>query len=137
MAKKRSKESYHGNTEEMIRRQRSGLIPGGDIYQKREISEARYNCYWGYIDLKYKQFIYESWLNFDNLKDFKAIHKKELESEEYLDNWWVKLELEQKKNIYKAIMGPLTPEEKTPILEHIQKMLKEEISSIRKRLKGV
>ena len=128
MAKKRSRSSYYGTTKEMIQRQRSGLIPGGNIYQKREISEERYNCFWEYGDLEDKQFIYEGCLNSDNLKDFKAIHKKELESEKWLDNWWGELELYQKKNIYKAMMDPLTKEEKTPIFKHIEKCLKKKLA---------
>jgi len=137
MAKKRSRSSYYGNTEEMIRRQRSGLIPGGDIYRKRRISEARYNCFWEYGELEDKQFIYEGCLNFDNLKDFKAIHKKELESEKWLNSWWGELELGSKKHIYWAIMEPFTKEEKTPILKHIEECLKKKLALSEKRLKGV
>ena len=131
MAKKRSKESYYGNTEETIRRQRSGLIPGG-MYQKRKIQEARYNCFWEIGDLEDKQFIYEGCSNFDNLKDFKAIHKKELESEKWLDNWWVKLELGFKKDIYKDVMETFTKKEKISIYEQIEKCLKKKLSIMKK-----
>ena len=132
MAKKRSKESYYGNTEETIRRQRSGLIPGGDLYRKREISEARYNCFWEYVELEDKQSICGGCLNFDNLKDFKAIHKKELESEKWIDNWWVKLELGFKKDIYKIMMEILTKEEKISIHKQIEKCLKKKLAIMEK-----
>jgi len=132
MAKKRSKESYYGNTEETIRRQRSGLIPGGDLYRKREISEARYNCFWEYVGLEDKQSICRGCLNFDNLKDFKAIHKKELESEKWIDNWWVKLELGFKKDIYKIMMEILTEEEKISIYKQIEECLEKKLAIMKK-----
>jgi hypothetical protein len=108
------------------------LIPGGNTYQKRKIQEARYNCFWEYGDLEDKQFIYEGCLNFDNLKDFRAIHKKELESEKWLDNWWVKLELGFKKDIYKDVMETLTKKEKISIYEQIEKCLEKKLAVSKK-----
>jgi len=125
MAKKRSRSSYYGNTEEMIQRQRSNLIPGGNIYQKRKISETRYNCFWECGDLGDKRFIYEGRIN---ERDSKDVSEKELKSEKWLDNWWGKLEPEQKKFIYWAMMDPLTKEEKTPIYKQIEKCLKKKLA---------
>lgn len=125
MAKKRSRSSYYGNTEEMIRRQRSNLIPGGDRFKKREMSETRYNCWWEYGDLEDKRFIYEGCIN---KRDPKDVSEKELKSEKYLNNWWGELELKDKKFIYWAMMDPLTKEEKTPIFEHMEKCLKRKLA---------
>ncbi|GAJ22116.1 unnamed protein product, partial [marine sediment metagenome] len=55
----RSAESYHGHTTEAKERQRSNLIPGGNIYRKRQVQELRYNCFWEYGELEDKRFIYE------------------------------------------------------------------------------
>ena len=125
MAKKRSRSSYYGTTKEMIRRQRSGLIPGGNIYQKRKISEVRYNCWWEYGDLEEKRFIYEGCINKRDLKD---ISEKELKSEKWLNDWWGELDLKDKKFLYWAMMDPLSKEEKTPIFKHIEKCLKKKLA---------
>lgn len=127
MAKKRSKESYYGNNEEMIRRQRSGLIPGGNIYQKRKISEARLCCWWEIIPLKNRQEIFEA---FENKRDFEEIEnmpKEELKDKKYLADWWCKQELEDKKFIYKNEMDAFTKESKSEIYEDMGKCLKEKL----------
>ncbi|MBA7543538.1 hypothetical protein ES705_35869 [subsurface metagenome] len=129
MAKKRSKESYHGKTKEMIRRQRSGLVPGGDIYKKRKISEARCNCFWEYGDIGDKRWVYGLCIN---KRDPKDVSEKELKREEWLDNWWGELELEDKKFIYKVIMDSFTKEEKTPIYKYIEKCLKKKLAVLEK-----
>jgi len=115
VVKFRNAGSYYGNTPEMIKRQRSNLIPGSK-YQKKEIQEARLNCWWEGGDLESKQFMFEGYEN-----------KEELKSESYLDNWWAELELEDKKHIYKVMMAELTSKEKIPILEHMQECLKEKL----------
>jgi len=125
MIKKRSRSSYYGNTEEMIQRQRSNLIPGGNIYRKRRISELRLNCFWEYGDLEDKRFIYEGCLN---KRDPKDVSEKELKSEEYLNSWWGELELGFKKGIYKAIMEPFTKKEKSFHFKHIEECLKKKLA---------
>jgi hypothetical protein len=125
MTKFRNAQSYYGNTEEMIQRQRNNLIPGGNIYQKREISEARYNCFWEYSDLEDKRWVYELCIN---KRDPKDVSEKELKSEKWLDNWWGELELKDKKFIYWAVMDPLSKEEKTPIFLHIEECSKKKLA---------
>jgi hypothetical protein len=125
MAKKRSRSSYYGNTEEMIRRQRSNLIPGGDLYQKREISEARYNCWWEVMPLGNIQEIYELCENKRSLKDTP---KKELKSEKELNSWWGKLDLEDKKYIYKTEMDAFSKETRSEIFKDIEELLKEKLA---------
>ena len=129
MTKFRNAQSYYGNTEEMIQRQRNNLIPGGNIYQKREISEARYNCFWEYGDLEDKRFIYEGCIN---KRDIKDVPEKELKSEEFLNSWWGELDIKDKKFLYWAIMDPFTKEEKTPIFKYIEKCLKKKLALLEK-----
>lgn len=133
MAKFRNAQSYYGNTEEMIRRQRSNLIPGGNIYQKRKISEARYNCWWKIMPIGNLQDIYELCENGRSIKDTP---KEELKSEEWLDNWWGELELEYKIFIYKSEMEVFNKETRSMIFKDMEAYLKD-IGSIRKGLKGV
>lgn len=111
MAKFRNAESYYGNTAGARKRQRNNLIPG-NTWQKRRTQDIRFNCWWENSDLETKQFIFEGYENKRNLKDFDAMPKEELKSEKYLGNWWGDLSLEDKKFVYKAMMGPLGPKEK-------------------------
>lgn len=132
MTKKwRNAESYYGNTAGARKRQRANLIPG-NTWQKRRTKELRLNCWWEDGSLGDKQFIFEGYENKRNLKDFDAMPKEELKDEEYLNSWWDSLSPEDKKFIYRAMMDPLTPKEKTPILDHIQKCLEEKLTLLKK-----
>ena len=130
MAKFRNAQSYYGNTAEARRRQRDNLIPGGNITQKRKISEARLNCWWENNDLETKQFIFEGYENRRKPREFDAMPKEELKDEKYLNNWWGRLDLENKKFIYKTLMKELTPQEKAPILESMQECLQRKLARL-------
>jgi len=119
--KKRSKESYYGNTAEARKRQRNNLIPGGNIYQKRKISEARLCCWWELSALKDKQSIFEV---YENKRSYKNVLKEELKNEIYLNNWWRELVLERKISIYKEVMSGLTKESRSEIFKDMEKCLK-------------
>jgi len=121
--KKRSKESYYGNTPEARRMQRDNLIPG-DQYRRRKIQGARYDCWWELSALKNKQFIFEK---YENDRDPKDVPKEELKSGEYLNNWWGELVLESKISIYKKAMSGLTKESRSEIFKDMEKCLKEKL----------
>ncbi|MBA7608527.1 hypothetical protein ES703_15704 [subsurface metagenome] len=124
MAKFRNAQSYCGRTGQAKENQRKNLVPGGP-WQKKRTAELRLNCWWESADLESKQFMFEG---YENKRDSKDVSKKELESENYINGWWGELYLEDKKFIYKAIMDPLTKEEKTPILKHTQECLNEKLT---------
>lgn len=128
MAKFRSAQSYYGNTAGARKRQRNNLIPG-NTWQKRKTKELRLNCWWEYGDLGDKQFIYEGSKNKRSIEDTS---KKELKDEKFLNNWWDSLSLEDKKFLYWAMMNPLSKEEKSPILDHIQKCLEKKLALLKK-----
>ncbi|GAI80544.1 unnamed protein product [marine sediment metagenome] len=98
----------------------------GNTWQK-EKEELRLDCWWKGGNIGDKRFIYERYTNGKNLEDIEAMTEKESKSEGFLNGWWASLELgskrkrEGKKFIYWAIVDPLTPEEKIPILEYTQK----------------
>jgi len=133
MAKYRSAESYHGRTDQARINQRGNLIPGGPG-QKKSIEILRLKCWWNVGDLESRQFIYEGYIN---KRDIKDIPQEELEDEEILNAWWDELKFEERKNIYKAIMDPLTKEEKAPILKLVQECLKEETGLNGKELNSI
>ncbi len=118
--KKKSKESYYGNTPEARRMQRANLIPG-DQKRRRKIQGARYNCWWELSALKDKRFIFEK---YENDRDSKSMPKEELKNEIYLNNWWRELVLERKISIYKEIMSGLTKEARSEIYKDVEKCLK-------------
>ncbi len=124
MIKKRSKGSYYGNTAEARERQRSNLIPGGNIYQKRKISEARLCCWWELSTLKDKQSIFEE---YKNKRSYKHIPKDQLKSGDYLNNWWGELVLESKISIYKKVMSGHTEESRSEIFKDMEKCLKDKL----------
>jgi len=134
MAKFRRAESYYGRTEQAKKRQRGNLIPGGP-WRKRTTKELRLDCWWEGADLESKQFIFEG---YENNRDSGNVLKRELKSEEFLNDWWNDLELgsksegEGKKFIYWWIMDPLPPEQKALILKHTQECLKEKLALLKK-----
>jgi len=132
MAKFRNAQSYYGNTAEARKRQRANLIPGNS-WQKRKTQEFRVDCFWEYGNFKDKRFIYEGYVDNKSLEEYQAMTENELKSEKYLDSWWEnELNLEDKKHIYWSMMDPFTPEERSPILEHIQKCLKKKLAILGK-----
>jgi len=133
MAKKfRNAQSYYGNTAEARKRQRANLIPGNP-WQKRRTKELRLDCWWEYGDLDDKRFIYEGYVGNKSLEEYQAMTENELKNEKYLNKWWEnELNLEDKKHIYWSMMDPLTPEEKAPVLDHIQKCLKKKLAILGK-----
>ncbi|MBA7514244.1 hypothetical protein ES705_06269 [subsurface metagenome] len=121
MAKFRSAKSYYGRTPESKENQRKNLVPGGP-WQKKRTEILRLECWWGIADIESKQFVFEGYVN---KRDPKDVCKEELKGEQYINDWWSGLNLIDKKFIYKAIMAPLTKEEKAPILKHTQECLQE------------
>lgn len=118
MIKKRSKESYYGNTPEARKMQRSNLIPGGKD-ERRKIQGARYDCWWELSALRDKQSILKTYKN-DRASE-------ELRSGDYLDNWWGDLSLESKISIYKKVTSRLTKESRSEIFKDMEKCLKEKL----------
>ena len=89
MAKKyRSAESYHGNTAEAKKNQRSNLIPG-NIYRKRHVSELRLNCWWKCLPAPDIQSAYQA---YENKRFGEDTPKKEWKSEKFLNEWWNNLD---------------------------------------------
>ncbi|MBA7586816.1 hypothetical protein ES708_28822 [subsurface metagenome] len=118
MIKKRSKESYYGNTAEARKMQWSNLIPGGKD-ERRKIRGARYDCWWELSDLRDKQSVLKTYKN-DRASE-------ELRSGDYLDNWWRELSLESKMSIYKKRISGLTKESRSEIFKDMGKCLKEKL----------
>ncbi|MBA7499847.1 hypothetical protein ES704_02596 [subsurface metagenome] len=123
MIKKRSKESYYGNTAEARKMQRSNLIPGGKD-ERRKIQGARYDCWWELSALKDKQSIFKTYKNDRASKD---IPKEKLKGEDYLNNWWRELILESKISIYKKAMSGLTKESRSEIFKDMEECLKKKL----------
>ena len=121
--KKRSKESYYGNTPESRARQRANLIPGGKD-EGRKIQGVRYDCWWEPSALKDKQSIFEE---YENDRDSKDVPKEELKSGDYLNNWWRELVLESKISIYKKVMSKHTKESRSEIFKDMKKCLKRKL----------
>jgi len=127
MGKKfRSAESYYGNTKKARERQRSNLV-GGNIYRKRKVSEARINCFWEVISLEDLQWIFEKYVNG---RWYKDIPKEELKTEEYLDEWWDKLEYEERKHTYKNAMAVLDKGHRDHIFNDMEKCLKKKLKKM-------
>lgn len=123
LRKKRSKESYYGNTPENRTIQRSNLIPG-DQNRRRKIQGARYDCWWKPSALKDKQSIFEA---YENDRDSKDVPKEELKSGDYLNNWWREIVLESKISIYKKVMSKHTKELRSEIYKDVEECLKEKL----------
>ena len=121
--KKRSKESYCGNTAEARKMQRSNLMPGGKD-ERRKIQGARYDCWWELSTLRDKQSILKTYKNDRASKD---IPKEELKGGDYLNNWWSELVLESKISIYKKVMSGHTKESRSEIYKDMEKCLKEKL----------
>lgn len=126
MAKFRSAGSHYGRTEQARKTQRSNLIPGGNIYQREKVIEARIDCLWEVIAIPDLQWIFERYVND---RYFGDVPKKELKDESYLDNWWGGLDLEDKKTIYKNVMRLMIPEEKKHYSKKIEKCLKKKLKN--------
>ncbi|MBA7647701.1 hypothetical protein ES703_55479 [subsurface metagenome] len=127
MARKfRNAQSYYGNTAEARKRQRANLIPG-NTWQKRRTKELRLDCFWEIIPLKNRQEIFEAFENKKDFKEIKNIPKEELKDKKYLADWWGKLELEDKKFIYKNEITALTKESVSWLLKDMEKCLKKKL----------
>lgn len=125
-SKYRNVGSYYGRTEQAKKKQRSNLIPGGNIYQKKKVSEAKINCFWECIAVEDLRWIFEWYVNH---RFYKDIPEGELKSEEFLDNWWKGLDLEDKKTVYKNAMKRMIPEEREHYLKEIEKCLKKKLKN--------
>jgi len=128
MAKFRRAQSYYGRTEQAKKRQRSNLIPGG-AWQKRRIKELRLDCWWKCMPLVDMQWVFEKYIN---ERDFEDTPAGELKSEEYLDNWWGELNLEDKKDIKKILMANVKKESRSEIFKNVEKCLKEKLALLKK-----
>ncbi|MBA7584402.1 hypothetical protein ES708_26355 [subsurface metagenome] len=128
MVKKRSAESYTGNTEEARKMQRSNLIPGGKD-ERKKIQGARYDCWWEPSAIKDKQLIFEA---YENDRDYKDVPEEELKGEDYLNNWWRDFSLESKISIYKKRISGLTKEARAEIFKHIEECLKKKLALLEK-----
>ncbi|MBA7556486.1 hypothetical protein ES705_49195 [subsurface metagenome] len=123
MIKKRSKESYYGNTAEARKMQRSNLIPGSKD-ERRKIRGARYDCWWELSAPRDKQSIFKT---YKNNRDLKDVPEEELRSEDYLNNWWRELSLKSKMSIYKKRMSGLTKESRSEIFKDMEECLKKKL----------
>lgn len=123
MAKKRSAESYTGNTEEAKKRQRANLIPG-NRWDKRRRKEMRLDCWWWTFPLGNIQDIYEIWTND---RGFEDTPKDELKDEEFIDKWWDNLTIENKEVIVKNCEGAYRAKDEEEHKRLIEKLLEEQI----------
>ena len=123
MIKKRSKESYCGNTAEARKMQRSNLIPGSQN-ERRKIQGARYDCWWEPSALRDKQSILEA---YKNKRSYEDIPKEELKSEDYLNSWWRGLSLKSKISIYKKAISRLSKESRSGIYRDMEECLKRKL----------
>jgi len=124
MAKKRSAESYTGNTPEAKINQRRNLIPG-NAFNKRRTRVMKLDCWWEGADLESKQFIFEGW---EKRRDIEKVPKDELLEERELDIWWRKIDIELKKAIHNSIMQGLDKGQRTRILDNVDECLKEKLA---------
>lgn len=123
MIKKRSKESYYGNTAEARKMQKSNLIPGGKD-ERRKIQGARYDCWWELSALRDKQSVLKT---YKNDRAYKDVPEEELKGEDYLSSWWRGLSLEDKISIYKKRISGLTKEARAEIFKDMEECLKEKL----------
>ncbi|GAI71630.1 unnamed protein product [marine sediment metagenome] len=134
MVKKRSAESYTGNTPEAKRRQRLNLIPG-NVWDKRHRKELKLNCWWWTLPLGNMQDIYEIWTNERGIEDTP---KEELKSEDFLDDvWWENLTIENKAYIIKICDGTYRAEDEEEHKKQIDKCLQEQIKEEKLELEKV
>ncbi|MBA7538125.1 hypothetical protein ES705_30399 [subsurface metagenome] len=102
---------------------------------REKVEKLRLDCFWEGGDLEDKQFMFQGYENRRSLEDTP---KGELKTEEYLDKWWNRLKLGNKRkhigkrHIYWAMMEPFSEEEKAPILEHIQECLSKKLALLEK-----
>jgi len=120
----RSAESYYGNSEQSRKNQRANLTPG-NTWQKRRIKQLRIDCWWEYGDFEDKQFTYEY---LENERDIKNVPKRELKGEKYIDDWWLKLELEVKEDIIKKILSWQDQKFRTRHFKRINKCLEKKLA---------
>lgn len=129
--KKRSKSTYYGKTRESIERQRMNLTPG-NTFAKRRKREIRLDCWFKEaFDLEDRQCIYEGFVNDREPAKMTNEEKKELKNEEFLNDWWdSEVELDQKRLIYKEVMGNwFNPKDKEEILKDMYECLKKKIEA--------
>ena len=126
MAKKfRNAESYYGNTEQARLNQRANITPG-NTWQKRKIKLLRIDYFWEKeVNLEDKQMIYE---DFENERSFSNVPKRELRGEKYIDDWWLKLELEKKKDIIKELLSRQDQKFRTRFFKRMNKCLKKKLA---------
>lgn len=129
MVKFRNAQSYYGRTEQAKKRQRGNLIPGGS-WQKKRIKELRLDCWWECMPLVDMQWVFEKYINERYFEDVPA---GELKSEEYLDNWWGELSLEDRKDIKKILMANVRKESRSEIFKNVEKCLKEKLALLEKK----
>lgn len=128
MAKFRNAQSYYGRTEQAKKRQRSNLIPGGS-WQKKRIKELRLDCWWECMPLIDMQWVFEKYIN---ERYFEDVSEEELKNEEYLDNWWSELNLENKRDIKRILMTNVKKESRLEIFKNVEKYLKEKLALLEK-----
>ncbi len=127
MAKFRNAQSYYGNSEQTRRNQRANLIPG-NTWQKRRIRLLKIDCFWEKeVNLEDKQMIYE---DFENKRIFSDVPKRELRGEKYIDDWWLKLELEKKKDIIKELLSRQDQKFRTRHFKRINKCLEKKLAEL-------
>lgn len=119
----RSAESYTGNTEQAKINQRRNLVPG-NAWQKRHRKELRLNCWWWTLPLGNIQDIYELC---ENKRGIEDCPKGELKDEEFLDNWWEGLTIENREYIIKNCEGTYRAKDEKLHNELIEKLLEEQI----------
>lgn len=125
MAKFRNAQSYYGNSEQARRNQRANLTPGNP-WQKRKIRLLKIDCFWEKeVNLEDKQMIYE---DFENERSFSNVPKRELRGEKYIDDWWLKLELEKKKDIIKELLSRQDQKFRTRLFKRINRCVKKKLA---------
>ncbi len=122
----RSAESYYGNTEQARKNQRSNISPG-NTWQKRKIGQLRIRLFWEDGGLELKQVIYEQ---FENERAIEGVPKRELKHEKFLDDWWDRKDLEEKKSISKEVLSWQTQKFRTGFFKRMNRYLKEELAEL-------
>ena len=122
----RSAESYYGNTPEARANQRANISPG-NTWQKRKIGQLRIRLFWEDGGLELKQVIYEQ---FENERAIEGVPKRELKHEKFLDDWWDRKDLEEKKSIRREVLSWQTQKFRTRFFKHINRYLKEELAEL-------
>jgi hypothetical protein len=122
----RSAESYYGNTEQARKNQRSNISPG-NTWQKRKIGQLRIRLFWEDGGLELKQVIYEQ---FENERAIEGVPKRELKHEKFLDDWWDRKDLEEKKSISKEVLSWQTQKFRTGFFKRINKCLEKKLAEL-------